>query len=204
MVAERLVADMRNLRGWKHWAAEWLGWITQTLSDDSGLLVEVADVADVQVRKSDFRIVADVDDVIAAPDLTRLSRSRREHGTLALENVHCTIISTAFPFVVLELCDRCFDSVCLNMFCLEHRVLILPLRTAHQAALAHLAATAPSKLDSREGYRQWRVLLQNFKLNSGSMPQRYAGSDAEGSSAVELFRQLLVLECPCRIRNPWF
>ena len=56
------------------------------------------------------------------------------------------------------------------MFGLAHRVLILSFRTAHLAALAHLAATVPCKLDSREGYRQWwRVLLENDKLNPGSM-----------------------------------
>ena len=34
--------------------------------------------------------------------------------------------------------------------------------------------------------------------------QRHTGSDAEGSSAVELFRQLLILECPCRIHSLCF
>ena len=43
-------------------------------------------------------------------------------------------------------------------------------RTEQHAALAHLAATAPRKLDSREGcLHRWRLLLENFKLNSGSM-----------------------------------
>ena len=51
MVAERLVASLRCLHGWKHWAAEWLGWITETWSNDRALLVEVTDVADVQVLK---------------------------------------------------------------------------------------------------------------------------------------------------------
>ena len=167
MVAKRLVADIRSLHGWKHWAAEWLGWITETLSDDRALLVGVADVAGVQVRKLDFRIVADVDDVITAPDLTKLSRSWCRNDTLASESVSCTIILTAFLVVVLELCNRYFDSVCLNMFGLAQRVRTPSLRTAQHAA--RLAATAPSKLDSREGYRQWRVLLENFELNSVSM-----------------------------------
>ena len=127
MVAERLVADMRSLHGWKHWAAEWLGWITETLGNDRVLLIEVADVADVQVGKSDVRIDTDVDDVITAPDLTELSRSWCEHDTLALESVHSTNISIAALVVVLELCERCFNSVCLNMFGLAHRVFILYL-----------------------------------------------------------------------------
>ena len=114
MVTERLVADMRSLHGWKHWAAEWPGWITETLSKDRSLLVEVANAAGVQVRKSDLRVVADVDDVITAPDLTKLSRSWCEHDTLALESVYCAIILTAFLVGVLELCNRYFDSVCLN------------------------------------------------------------------------------------------
>ena len=49
MVAERLVASLRSLHGWKSWAAEWLGWITETWSNDRALLVEVTDVADVHV-----------------------------------------------------------------------------------------------------------------------------------------------------------
>ena len=69
MVAERLVADMRSLHGWKHWAAEWLGWVTEMLSNDCALLVEVADVVDVQVRKSDFRVLANVDDVTHSASL---------------------------------------------------------------------------------------------------------------------------------------
>ena len=156
MVAERLVADMRSFHGWKRWAAEWFGWITETtLSKDRVLLVEVADVADPQVRKSDFRVVADVDDVTTAPDLTELSRSWCELDTLALESVYCTIILTAFLVVVLELCIRYLDGVCLIMFSLAHRVHIPSLRAVQLAALARLAATAPSKLDLREGCLHW-------------------------------------------------
>ena len=104
------------------------------------------------------------------PVLTELSRSWCEHETICLESVYGTISSTAFLVVVLEWCERYFDSVCLNMFGLAHCVLILSFRTVHLAALAHLAATVPCKLDSREGYRQWwRVLLENDKLNPGSM-----------------------------------
>ena len=29
-----MVADMRSLHGWQYWAAVWLGWTTETLSDD--------------------------------------------------------------------------------------------------------------------------------------------------------------------------
>ena len=140
---------------WRHWAAEWLGWITETLGNDRALLVEVADVADIQVRESDIRVDTDVDDVTTATDLTKLSRSWCEHDTLALESVYFSIFLRAFPVVVLELCDRYFG--------LAQRVFTLSLRTTHHAALAHLAATAPSKPDSREGYRQWwPVLLENF------------------------------------------
>ena len=147
------------MRGWKHWAAD-------------ALLVEVADVADVQVRESDIQVDNDVDDVTTAPDLTKLSRSWCEHDTLALESVYYAIILRAFLIVVLELCDRCFDCVCENMFSAAHRAHIPSLRTAHHAALAHLAATAPSKLDSREGcLHWWRVLLENFELISGSIPK---------------------------------
>ena len=87
MVAVRLVADMRSLHGWKHWAAEWFGWITETLFDDSALLVEVADVADAQVRKSGIRVDVDVDDVITAPAPIELSLSCCEHDTRTLETV---------------------------------------------------------------------------------------------------------------------
>ena len=198
MVAERLVASLRSLHGWQYWAAVWLVCITETLSNDQqrdlNTLVEVTDVADVQFRKPDIRVDNDVGDVTTAPVLTELSRSWCEHETISLESVYGTIISTAFLVVVLEWCERYFDSVCLNMFGLAHLVLILSFRTAH------LAATVPCKLDSREGYRQWwRVLLENDK--SWFDVQRHAGSDAEGSSTVELFRQLLVLECPCRIHS---
>ena len=63
-----------------------------------------------------------------------------------------------------------FDSVCVDMFGLAQSVHIPSLRTAQHAALAHLAATAPSKLDSREGcLHWWRLLLENPELNSDSM-----------------------------------
>ena len=152
-----MFADMRSSFGWKHWAAEWLGWIMETWSNYRVLLVEVTDVADVQVRKADIRVDNDVDDVTTAPVLTELSRSWCEHDTLAVERVNCTIILRA-------------DSVCLNMFGLAQRVHIPSLRTAQHAALAYLAPTAPRKLDSREGcLHWWRVLPENFKLFSGSM-----------------------------------
>ena len=67
MVAERLVADKRSLHGWKYWAAEWLGWITGSLRNDRALLVDAADVADVQGRKPDTRVDIDVDDVRTSP-----------------------------------------------------------------------------------------------------------------------------------------
>ena len=51
-----------------------------------------------------------------APVFTVLSRSWCEHDTLALESVNCTIILTAFLVVVLELCNRYLDRVCV----LEH------------------------------------------------------------------------------------
>ena len=111
MVAERLVGDMRSSHGWKHWAAEWLGWITETWSNYRALLVEVTDVAVVKVRKPDIRVDNDVGDVTTAPALTKLSRSWCEHDTLALERVNCTIIWRAVPVVVLESCERYFDSV---------------------------------------------------------------------------------------------
>ena len=72
--------------------------------------------------------------------------------------------------MVLESCERCFHNVCVDMFGLAHRVLIPSLRTVQHGALAHLAATATSKLDSREGcLHWWRVLLENLELNSVSM-----------------------------------
>ena len=127
-------------------------------SNDRALLVEVADVADVQVRKSDIRVVADVDDVTTAPVLRG--------------SVYCTIVLTAFLVESLELYDRCFDSVCVDMLGVAQRVHIPPLRTVQHAALAHLAATAPSKLDSREGcLHWWCVLTENFKPNSDSMAE---------------------------------
>ena len=101
---------MQTWHGWKHWSAEWLGCITETLGNDRALLVEVADVADVQVRKSD------VDDVTTAPALTELSRPWCEHDTFALESACCTVVLRAVLVVVLELCEFCFDSVCVNMF----------------------------------------------------------------------------------------
>ena len=82
-----------------------------------------------------------------------------------------TIQPSREPFLLW--CSRrasVISTVCLNMFGLAQRVHIPSLRTAQHAALAHLAATTPSKLDSREGcLHRWRVLLENFKLNSGSM-----------------------------------
>ena len=109
MVAERLVAYMQSLRGWKYCAAEWLGWITETVSNDRVLLVEVADVADVQVRKSDFQIVADVEDVITAPDLTKLSRSWCAHDTLGerLQYNHLESLSCCGARVVQSLFRQC-------------------------------------------------------------------------------------------------
>ena len=160
--------SMRSLHGWKHWATEWLGWITKTWRNYRTLLVDVTDVAEMQT--SENQSTDNVNDVITAPDLTKLSRSWCEHDTLALESVYYTIILRAAPVVVLESCERYFDSVCLNMFGLTQRVHIPSLKTAQHAALAHLAATGPSKLDSREGcLHWWRVLPENFKLNSGSM-----------------------------------
>ena len=55
--------------------------------------------------------------------------------------------------------------------CVRGHVLHIPsLRTAQHAALAHLAATAPTKLDSREGrLHWWRLLLENLELISDSM-----------------------------------
>ena len=62
------------------------------------------------------------------------------------------------------------STVCEDVFGFAQRVHIPSLRTAQHAALAHLAATAPSKLNPREGcLHRWRVLLVNFKLNVGSM-----------------------------------
>ena len=66
------------------------------------------------------------------------------------ERVNFTIILRAVPVVVLETCERYFDSVCLNMFGLAQRVHIPSWRTVQHAALAHLAATELNKLDSRE------------------------------------------------------
>ena len=82
---------------------------------------------------------------------------------------HTTILR-AVLVVVLESHERCFDSVCEDVFGFALRVHIPSLRTAQHAALAYLAATAPSKLNPREGrLHRWRVLLVNFKLNVGSM-----------------------------------
>ena len=79
-------------------------------------------------------------------------------------------IQSAVPVVVFESCERCFDSVCVDLFGLAQSVHIPSLRTAQQAALARLAATAPSKVDSREGrLHWWRLLLENLELNSNSM-----------------------------------
>ena len=136
-------------------AADWLVWITETLGSDRALLVELADVADVQVRKSDVRVDADVDDVTTAPALTELSRSWCEQDTLASESVYYTIILRAIPAVVPELRERCCDSLCVNVFGPTHVV--------------------ENSIDA----------------------QRH-----EGSSAVELSRQLLVLQRPCGIHNP--
>ena len=86
------------------------------------------------------------------------------------DRVNYKIILRAVPDVVLETCQHYFHSVCLNIFGFAQRVHIPSLRTVQHAALAHLAATAPSKLESREGcLHWWRVLLENFKVNSGSM-----------------------------------
>ena len=80
----------------------------------------------------DIRVDSDVGDVTTAPVLTELSRSWCEHETISLESVYCTIISTTFLVVVLEWCERRFDSVCWNIFQLANRVLILSFRTAQR------------------------------------------------------------------------
>ena len=157
MVAERLVASLRSLHGWQYRAAVWLGCITETLSNDQqrdlNTLVEVADEGWMGSVENHGAMIAEILLLRMQLDtisLTELSRSWCEHETISLESVYGTLISTAFLVVVLEWCERYFDSVCLNMFGLAHRVLILSFRTAHLAALAHLAATVPCKLDSRE------------------------------------------------------
>jgi len=58
------------------------------------------------------------------------------------------------------------------MFGLVRRVVSPSFRPIQRAAAAPLAATAPCKLDSRRGYRHWwRVLPEDFELNSESMPK---------------------------------
>ena len=169
MVAERLVASLRSLHGWQYWAAGWLGCITETLSNDQprdlNTLVEVADEGWSAVMMARMNAEIFFCACSSTPiSLTELSRSWCEHETISLESVYGAIISTAFLVVVLEWCERYFDSVCLNMFGLAHRVLILSFRTSH------LAATVPCELDSGEGcLRWWRVLPENLKVNSGSM-----------------------------------
>ena len=108
------------------------------------------------------------------------------------ERVNFTIFLKAVLVVVLESCERCFDSACFNMFGLAQRVHIPSFRTAQHAALTHLAATAPSKLNSREGcLHWWRLLLENFELNSDSMAKDMQVLMRKDLEAVELFRQLL-------------
>ena len=99
--------------------------------------MEVVDVADLQVRKSDFRVVAGV---ITAP--------------LTLPLRAFSVRSPLQPFLLLESCGRCFESVCVDMFGLAQRVHIPLLRT-----LAHLAATAPSQLNSGSMSKDIRVLM---------------------------------------------
>ena len=94
----------------------------------------------------------------------------REVVSGPVESTYFSIILGAVPVVVLELCERCSDSVRVNMFGLAQRVHIPSLRTAHHAALAPLARTAPNKLDSREGcLHRRRVLLENLELCSEPM-----------------------------------
>ena len=149
-----MVASLRSLHGWQYWAAVRLGCITETLSNDQqrdlNTLVEVADegwwaVMMARMNAEIFFYACSLTPI----SLTDLSRSWCEHETISLESVHGTIISTAFLVVVLEWCERHPDSECLNMFGLAHRVLNLSFRTSHLAALAHLTATVPCKLDSR-------------------------------------------------------
>ena len=112
MVAERFVTSLRSLHGWKHWAAEWLGWITETWSNDRALLVEVTDVADVQVRKPDIRVDNDVGGVTTAPVLTELSRS------FFLCVFLCFFVRLFFCFFFFF--GKCFCSIpflCVFLFC---------------------------------------------------------------------------------------
>ena len=77
---------------------------------------------------------------------------------------------TAFLVVVFELCDRCFDGVCVIMFDFAQRVRPPSLGMAHYAASSPFAATAPSGLDCAEGcLHWWRLSLGNFELSSASV-----------------------------------
>ena len=119
--------------------------------------------ADVQVPKSDVRVVAGVDDGTTAPAITELSRSWCEHDTLALESVYQTIILRAFLVVVLELCNRCFDIVCLNMFglCTIMESLGEPTSTGSIGFTASIIRWGPdawaksSYLETSEAQCQW-------------------------------------------------
>ena len=95
----------------------WLGCITETLSNDQqrdlNTLVEVAGegwwaVMMARMNAENFFCACGSTPI----SLTELSRSWCEHETISLESVYGTIISTAFFFVVLEWCERYFDSVC--------------------------------------------------------------------------------------------
>ena len=134
--------------------------------------MEVVDVADVQVRTSDFRVVADV---TTAPDLTKLSRSWSEHDTLTLPLESVFFAVTFAAFLVARVVRALFRK------CVRGHV-------RPRAACAHSVvenSTCTSRSDSTKSTELW------FDV------QRHSGSDVEGSSAVEL----LGMECLCSIHK---
>ena len=116
------------------------------------------------------------------------------------DSAHCTRGVggfTTFPVVVLELCDRCFDSVCVIMFDFAQGVHTPSLRMAHYAASSPFAATAPSRLDCAEGcLHWWRLSTWKVRTEFCVGAQRREDFDAGRHKRLEFLRQSLVLACP--------
>ena len=178
MVAERLVASLQSLHGWGRCFQSRVvrtrprgsRWTKPLIGLQKGDLAwfSVAEPPTSETDPESDSSVADARDPAAVEkaheQATRKWRNPetdvgdseedigfREVVSGPVKNVYYTIILGAVPVVVLESCERCSDSVRVNMFGLAQRVHIPSLRTAHHAALAPLAATAPNKLDLREG-----------------------------------------------------
>ena len=101
------------------------------------------------------------------------------------------------PVVVLEMCDRCFGSVCVIMFDFAQRVHTPSLGMAHYAASSPVAPTAPCRLDCAEGCLHWcRLSLENSELSSASVLKDVKTLTREDPQDLSFFDSHWVVACP--------